>query len=93
MANNKPHSEETKAKIRASMMKRFSNPQISTQTKINRIIENIIQFLDERNNIPYNINECITINKHWAVCDEETADNTKDISIYEFQKWICKKNS
>jgi hypothetical protein len=92
MVNRNPHSEETKAKIRASMMKKFWAHQISKETKINWIQEEIIIFLEEKRQIVHNINQEITINSHWSICDEDNTDNTKDISILDFMKWICKRN-
>ena len=90
MINRQPMSEETKKKISNTMKKKFPATPLTEEHKQTIIVNYIMNFLEYKRNILIKSQARweILINCQWSIVDEENMDNTKYISIYEFQKRI-----
>jgi len=73
------------------MRKHFDKPIISTGLKHLIVKQYVIDFLKTICWKTSQINWIIYINKHKTIADEDNNDSTRDISIYDFMKWLNKK--
>jgi hypothetical protein len=50
----------------------------------------IAEFMRDINKVESNLNWDVCINSHWCIIDEDNNENTRSISILDFQIWLMK---